>query len=225
MRSAPGLHCGRTAQSSNWLTVQGLSIPVVGRAQFKVRPGRYTLYASRGFEYSVAKVNLEVATSVPRQVQLKIRREVPTPGLVSVDTHIHTLTRSGHGDSTEEERMHTIAGEGIELAIATDHNHHADYRPTQKSTETLPFFTSVIGNEVTTKTGHFNAFPISPDSPVPDYKLGDWTKLMASMRATPGVKVIVLNHPRNIHSKFSPMAAENFNHATGRNLYGAPYSF
>ena len=196
-----------------------------GRAQFKVRPGRYTLYASRGFEYSVAKVNLEVATSVPRQVQLKIRREVPTPGLVSVDTHIHTLTRSGHGDSTEEERMHTIAGEGIELAIATDHNHHADYRPIQKSTETLPFFTSVIGNEVTTKTGHFNAFPISPDSPVPDYKLGDWTKLMASIRATPGVKVIVLNHPRNIHSKFSPMAAENFNHATGRNLYGAPYSF
>jgi len=196
-----------------------------GSARFKVRPGRYTLYASRGFEYSVAKMKLEVASDATRKVRLNIRREVPTPGLVSVDTHIHTLTRSGHGDSSEEERMHTIAGEGIELAIATDHNHHANYLPVQKSSGTLPFFTSVIGNEVTTKTGHFNAFPILPDSPVPDYKLGDWTKLMASIRATPGVRVIVLNHPRNIHSKFSPMAPENFNHATGQNLYGAPYSF
>ena len=196
-----------------------------GSACFKVRPGRYTLYASRGFEYSVAKVKLEVADNSDRQLKLKIRREVPTPGLVSVDTHIHTLTRSGHGDSTEEERMHTISGEGIELAIATDHNHHADYRPVQKSSGTLPFFTSVIGNEVTTKTGHFNAFPIVAGSEVPDYKLGDWTKLMASMRAIPGVRVIVLNHPRNMHSKFSPMAVENFNHATGQNRYGAPYSF
>jgi hypothetical protein len=173
----------------------------------------------------VAKVKLKVAGDSNRQLKLKIRREVPTPGLVSVDTHIHTLTRSGHGDSTEEERMHTISGEGIELAIATDHNHHADYRPVQKSSGTLPFFTSVIGNEVTTKTGHFNAFPIVAGSEVPDYKVGDWSKLMASIRATPGVRVIVLNHPRNMHSKFSPMAVENFNHATGQNLYGAPYGF
>ena len=175
-------------------------------------PGRYTLYASRGFEYSIKKINLEVNGNATRKVQLKIRREVPTPGLVSVDSHIHTLTRSGHGDSSEEERMHTIAGEGIELAIATDHNHHADYLPVQKNTGTTSFFTSVIGNEVTTETGHFNAFPILPDSSVPDYKLGDWTKLMASIRATPGVRVIVLNHPRNIHSKFSPMSALSLIH-------------
>ncbi len=203
----------------------GVIYTSTGKALFKVLPGRYTLYASRGFEYSMKKINLEVNGNAIRKVQLKIRREVPTPGLVSVDSHIHTLTRSGHGDSSEEERMHTIAGEGIELAIATDHNHHADYLPVQKNTGTTSFFTSVIGNEVTTETGHFNAFPILPDSSVPDYKLGDWTKLMASIRATPGVRVIVLNHPRNIHSKFSPMSADNFNHATGQNLYGAPYSF
>ncbi len=196
-----------------------------GRARIGLLPGRYTVYASRGFEYSVAKTEVEIAPDKPAKLNLQIRREVPTPGLIGTDTHIHTLTRSGHGDSKEEERMHTIAGEGIEFAVATDHNHHADYRPVQKVTGTSAFFTSVIGNEVTTKTGHFNAFPIAPKSPVPDYKLGDWTKLMAAMRTTPGVRVVVLNHPRNTHSGFSPVAAENFNPVTGRNLYGAPYTF
>jgi len=196
-----------------------------GRARIGLLPGRYTVYASRGFEYSVAKTEVEIKANKFASLNLQLQREVPTPGLIATDTHIHTLTRSGHGDSNEEERMHTIAGEGIELAVATDHNHHADYRPVQKATGTSTFFTSVIGNEVTTKTGHFNAFPIAPKSPVPDYKLGDWTKLMAAMRATPGVRVVVLNHPRNTHSGFSPVAAENFNPVTGRNLYGAPYTF
>ena len=196
-----------------------------GQVSIGLLPGSYTVFASRGFEYSMAKKAVEISVKKLTNLQLELRREVPTPGLIAADTHIHTLTRSGHGDSTEKERMHTIAGEGIELAVATDHNHHANYRPLQKLTGTSAFFTSVIGNEVTTKTGHFNAFPIAPDSPVPNYKLGDWTKLMATIRSTPGVRVVVLNHPRNIHSGFSPMAAENFNSVTGRNLYGSPYSF
>ena len=196
-----------------------------GQVSIGLLPGSYTVFASRGFEYSMAKKTVEISVKKLTNLQLELRREVPTPGLIAADTHIHTLTRSGHGDSTEKERMHTIAGEGIELAVATDHNHHANYRPLQKTTGTSAFFTSVIGNEVTTKTGHFNAFPIAPDSPVPNYKLGDWTKLMATIRSTPGVRVVVLNHPRNIHSGFSPMAAENFNPVTGRNLYGSPYSF
>jgi len=196
-----------------------------GTARLNLLPGQYTIYASRGFEYSVAKQNVSVNAGKTAHVQLALRHEVPTPGLIATDTHIHTLTRSGHGDSTEVERMHTIAGEGIEFAVATDHNHHADYRPVQKATGTSAFFTAVTGNEVTTKAGHFNAFPIVPDSAVPDAKLTDWTKLMAAIRATPDVRVIVLNHPRNTHSGFSPVAPEHFNRVTGRNLYGEPYSF
>ena len=196
-----------------------------GTARLNLLPGRYTIYASRGFEYSVAKQTVTVNSGKTAHVRLTLRHEVPTPGLIATDTHIHTLTRSGHGDSTEVERMHTIAGEGIEFAVATDHNHHADYRPVQKTTGTTAFFTAVTGNEVTTNAGHFNAFPIVPSSAVPDAKLTDWSKLIPAIRATPDVRVIVLNHPRNTHSGFSPVAPEHFNRVTGRNLYGEPYSF
>ena len=46
-----------------------------------------------------------------------------------MDTHIHTLELSGHGDASVVERALTLAGEGIELAIATEHNRVADYSP------------------------------------------------------------------------------------------------
>lgn len=67
-------------------------------------------------------------------------------------------------------------------------------------------FTSVIGNEVTTKHGHFNAFPMQAGATVPNQQQEDWGKLLPEIRATPGVKVITLNHPRDLHSGFVPLS-------------------
>jgi hypothetical protein len=144
--------------------------------------------------------NVELVEGKQQSVQLGIRREVPTPGLISSDTHIHTLTFSKHGDATLEERMLTIAGEGIELPIATDHNAHADYLEPAVTAGVQSFFTPIMGNEVTGKVGHFNAFPIQPGSPVADFAAEDWPQLIRGMRATPGVKVVTLNHPRDEHT-------------------------
>jgi hypothetical protein len=216
------LHSGKT----DTLALRpGVAYTGDGSAQLGVLPGRYTVYASRGFEYGVAHKQVTVAAGETAVVPLEIRREVPTPNLVACDTHIHTLTFSGHGDSTTEERMLTIAGEGIELAVSTDHNHHADYQPAAVKTATSQHFTTVIGNEVTTKTAHFNAFPIEPDSPLPNHELSDWTQLMQAMRAVPGVRVITLNHPRDDHTSFTPLDPEHFNPVSGAHLDGEPYTF
>ena len=104
-------------------------------------------------------------------IGLTMQREVATPGFVACDTHIHTLTFSGHGDSSLEERMITLAAEGVELPIATDHNHTTNDRPAKQMLGLARYFTAVSGNEVTTKVGHFNAFPLDPEAPVPDYKI------------------------------------------------------
>ncbi|MBL9209278.1 MAG: CehA/McbA family metallohydrolase [Opitutaceae bacterium] len=192
-----------------------------GRARLGVAPGTYVLHAGRGFEYSVATERVTVAAGDTRRLALTIRREVPTPGLVACDTHIHTLTFSKHGDATLDERMLTIAGEGIELAVATDHNHHADYTEAAARTGMNPHFRSVVGNEVTTKAGHFNAFPVKAGAALPDAQLTDWPALLASIRTVTGARVITLNHPRDVHSNFTPLGPENFNAATG-DLKSAP---
>ena len=102
------------------------------------------------------------------------------------------------------------------MPVATDHNHHTDFVPYQSSAGAQSHFTSVIGNEVTTKVGHFNAFPIKKGSPVPNHKTESWPELFQSIRATPGVEVVLLNHPRNVHSNFSPTDPSHFNPVTGK---------
>ncbi|HRH95632.1 MAG TPA: CehA/McbA family metallohydrolase [Prosthecobacter sp.] len=187
-----------------------------GRASISAPPGDYVVHAGRGFEWSLARQEVSLKAGDTKELHMELRREVDTSGWIAADSHIHTLTFSGHGDAKIEERMLTIAGEGIELAISTDHNHHTDYAPMTASMSVADRFTPVIGNEVTTKHGHFNAFPIQPGAKVVDATEDDWAKLLPAIRATPGVKVITLNHPRDLHSGFVPLGGVQFNPKTGK---------
>lgn len=196
-----------------------------GSARIGLRAGSYTVYASRGFEYGVATQSVRLVAGETKSVRLSLVREVPTPGMVSCDTHVHTFTHSGHGDCTLDERMLTLAGEGIEFPIAADHNTNISYELPQRRTGTGHWFTRVTGNEVTTPAGHFNIFPVAVEGAVPDFRITDWAKLNAALRATPGVRVVVLNHPRNIHNNFQPFAATNFNRVTGYNKRGPDFQF
>ncbi|MES2596898.1 MAG: CehA/McbA family metallohydrolase [Verrucomicrobiota bacterium] len=190
-----------------------------GRATISAPPGDYVLHAGRGFEWSVQRVELSLKAGEIKDVPVKLKREVDTSGWIAADSHIHTLTHSGHGDAKIGERMLTIAGEGIELAIATDHNHHTDYAPVAASVGVAQHFTSVIGNEVTTKQGHFNIFPVAADAKLVDHNELDWAKLVPAMRSTPGVQVITLNHPRDLHSGFVPLGGVQFNAQTGKHRH------
>ena len=82
------------------------------------------------------------------------------------------------------------------------------------------YFTPVVGNEVTTAVGHFNVFPVSAGGPLPDHKLKAWPPLFDSITRRTGAKIVVLNHPRDLHSGYRPFGPEHFNAVTGENLDG-----
>jgi hypothetical protein len=196
-----------------------------GRVTIGLPAGQYTIYAGRGFEYSIAQCAVSLAAGATVKETLSIRREVPTSGYVACDTHVHTLTHSGHGDASIAERMITLAGEGIELPVATDHNVHVDYDPIAGETGVRRHFTPVIGNEVTTPRGHFNIFPVQAGARVPDFKQTDWRLLFDDIDRTPGVKVVILNHARDLHSGVRPFGPALHNALVGENLDGWPLRF
>lgn len=198
----------------------GVVYTSTGRAEFGLPQGKYTIYAGRGFEYSLDSKSIALNAGDRQEVRLKIRREVPTKGYVACDTHTHTLTHSGHGDATIEERMVTLAGEGIELPIATDHNRHIDQRPFAKAAGVERYFTPVIGNEVTTPVGHFNVFPVAADAKPPDFQSKDWKTIFEKIYRTPGVKAVILNHARDLHSGVRPFGSKLHNAVVGENLEG-----
>jgi hypothetical protein len=190
-----------------------------GCARFGLPAGAYTIYAGRGFEYGLDSTRLTLRAGDVVRKQLSIHREVPIKGYVSCDTHIHTLTYSGHGDATLDERVLTLAGEGIDLPIATEHNRQVDYHAAAVKHNVRQYFTPVVGNEVTTTVGHFNIFPVRPEAPAPDHLLKDW-KLLFNNIARTEAPVVILNHPRDRHSDFRPFGPEHHNTVTGENLDG-----
>lgn len=209
------------AKSTDHLAVRpGIVYTSTGQATFGLPAGQYTIYAGRGFAYGIDSASVTLKGGDTVRKKLAIRREVPTPGYVSCDTHVHTLTYSGHGDATMAERMVTLAGEGIELPIATDHNVHVDYTTAADKQRVRSYFTPVIGNEVTTSVGHFNIFPVLANAPIPDYKLKDWKGIFASIAGQTGAKIVILNHPRDLHSGYRPFGPKHHQAVTGDNLDG-----
>jgi hypothetical protein len=209
------------AISSQELAVRtGTIYTLTGRATIALPDGAYTIYAGRGFEYSIAEQQVSLEKADRSEIELSIRREVATPGYVACDTHVHSRTHSGHGDATVDERMITLAGEGIELPIATDHNVNIDHRPFAKALGADRYFTPVIGNEVTTRRGHFNIFPIANGTPAPDHRGEDWESIFQQIEACDGIRMIVLNHARDLHAGFRPFGNNVFNQLVAENIDG-----
>ncbi|QDS96117.1 hypothetical protein FF011L_49240 [Roseimaritima multifibrata] len=205
--------------SSDHLAIRpGTVYTSTGDANIELPAGTYELIAGRGPEYSIARAEIELAEGDQAEVSLSIHRTVNTSGWVACDTHVHTFTHSRHGDATVAERMVTLAGEGIELPIATDHNRHIDYEPSSREANVRQFFTPVIGNEVTTKTAHINIFPVDSGAPLPPHQHADWKSTFEGIFKTPGVRVAILNHARDVHNGTKPFGPKHFNEAAGEML-------
>ncbi|HEY6228044.1 MAG TPA: CehA/McbA family metallohydrolase [Verrucomicrobiae bacterium] len=182
--------------------------------EFDLPQGDWTVSATRGLEWSRTQIKLRVFIGQNATVNIPIAQQLDTPGYIAADTHVHTYTFSGHGDASVDDRIWTLAGEGLELAIATDHNHFTDYKPRQDALGASAYYTSVIGNEITTDNGHFNGFPFKVDSQKPNHKETNWVKLVADIRSK-GAQYVILNHPRWPAITNSPFSIWGLNRADG----------
>jgi hypothetical protein len=172
-----------------------------GDFSFSLPAGKYKVYASRGFEYGVDSAVFILQAGEKITKEFKLKHEVALKDWVSVDTHVHTLEYSGHGDATMKERILTIAGEGLDYAVITEHNKVVDISSTVKNMKMDKWFTPIAGDELTTAVGHFNLFPAS--SP-PVHDVNGWREVNENIRKNKEVKVVVLNHARDVHNGFRP---------------------
>jgi hypothetical protein len=172
-----------------------------GNFSFTLPAGRYKIYASRGFEYGVDSVELDLSLRQNLSRQLKLKHEVNLKDWVSVDTHLHTLEHSGHGDATMKERILTIAGEGLDYAVITEHNKVVNIEDSVKRMKMDKWFTPIAGDELTTNVGHFNIFPA--DSALP-HEVNNWAELNENLKKNKDVKIVILNHARDMHNGFRP---------------------
>lgn len=192
------------------------------RERLKLPPGSYTLFAGRGFEYSVDSIQLTVVKSEQEQHTMKLTKQVETSGWICSDTHIHTNTYSGHGDASIQERAVTIAGEGIEFPVMTDHNQYVDLVPVIAASggNLSALYTPVTGVEVTTQVGHFNVFDLSMNAPLIEHRAKNWDEISSDIQRAGHDKVVILNHARDIHNNFRPFDPARYIASAGMRVDG-----
>jgi hypothetical protein len=143
-----------------------------GSLTMTVRPGTYTVVVSRGMEYNTFEVaEVELKPGKITTVIAEIERVIHTPGYIGADFHLHSINSLDSAE-TMEDRIRSFAGEGLEYAVATDHNFVTDYSPTITAMGFEAFMNSAVGLELTTMNrGHFNAFPLAlGDGQLPEEK-------------------------------------------------------
>lgn len=174
-----------------------------GRIRTQFKPGDYTLVVSRGPEYNLFEKQVSVKAGQVARVTAVLERVVDTSGYLSGDFHLHALGSIDSGlDNTV--RVHTVAAEGLEVAVSTDHNYVTDYRPYIDNSNLQDWVTSVVGLELTTfEAGHFNAFPVERQISSMNRGSIRWqdvppAQIFSTLRgmAPENGNIIQVNHPR-----------------------------
>ncbi len=191
-----------------------------GIVTFSLPVGNYKAYATAGFQYGVDSFQFSVRRGDTIKRNFYIRKELELPGWIACDPHIHTLTYSGHGDASMTERLITIAAEGIQLPVITEHNRITVIDSLARSLNLRRYFTPVAGDEYTTNVGHFNVFPWKGGDLAPEHRVENWESVSAKLGKPEGQQIIILNHARDLHNNFIPFGPQRHIGIAGEALDG-----
>lgn len=135
-----------------------------GTGSVDLPDGSYVAVASRGPEYEIdTSAPFTVAAGLGAEVELTVVRSVETDGWISADLHVHALPSPDSGVALAE-RVVTMAAEGVEFFVSTDHDAVTDYAPVIEALGLEPWVQSAVGVETTTvEVGHFLGFPLHHD--------------------------------------------------------------
>ncbi|MFT7622542.1 MAG: hypothetical protein ACI9WU_001715 [Myxococcota bacterium] len=171
-----------------------------GTQTLPVPPGTYQLTATRGFEYEIDRTEVTVEAGGTASWTPVLVRSVDTTGWIAADFHLHSEW-SVDSNIPLRQRILSCAAEGVEYAVATDHDVITDYAPF-----VLPSIADHIvvaqGVEISTQPwGHINVWPLERDvdktgfGSIPWFQL-DLDGLMDVLAPeTPG-RVVQINHGR-----------------------------
>ena len=172
-----------------------------GEIERELAPGRYKLLVTSGIERNAKSFMVNLRAGQRQTLEARLARAIATPGWISADLHLHQAP-SVDADISLPIRVVSVAAEGVELAVATDHYVVTDLAPTvaflrERGVLSNKMLT-VAGTEVSTvghRFGHFNVFPLSPERNV-IYDSTTPSELFADARRKSPGGVLQVNHPR-----------------------------
>lgn len=177
-----------------------------------IPPGRYRLTATRGLEYDLVQIEIEVPGPgrEVRAPRLEPRRVIALRGALSADLHVHAEA-SDDSAMSNRARLRSMLAEGLDVMVTTDHDHLGYFEPALDALGVRDRIHVIQGVEVTSSApslaapwtiGHHNAWPLRYAArlhrkgapPSQNLRVAD---LYALLRRDYGAEVVQLNHPRS----------------------------
>jgi hypothetical protein len=201
---ARGEHQRTTAFDGSDRFIEGVWWTKDGRLSAQVRPGSYDLIVTRGPEYEITRKAIVLRAGAFDAEQVALVRAYTSDGWVAGDLHLHAQPSTDSAVPLAD-RVASCAAEGLEVAIATDHNFITDYAPVIASSGLDPWLLGMPGMELTTsEMGHFNGYPLRVDpgstrggefrwAGQPPQALFDQLRALA---VDPHQAIVQVNHPR-----------------------------
>jgi hypothetical protein len=184
-----------------WESFKNSCFPPKEGKEAKLPVGTYLLTASRGPEYSMDKKIVEILKNEQQELIFRIDRVLKTPNLISVDPHMHT--QKSDGSVRIPERIKSVAAEGVDVAVATDHNYITDYYPVLQKLGLNKYLAVIKGNEVTVSgLIHYNTYALKYRPEEEDngaiYPVSDEASpLFERSRKKDPKAILQVNHPRS----------------------------
>jgi hypothetical protein len=176
-----------------------------GLAEVSLPGGKYRVTASRGPEYAVASADLDLAPGAHADRTLALARILDTSGYLACDFHQHTMLGADAPVSAVDRVIANVA-EGVEIAVASEHNVVADLEPIVRDLRLTRELVSISGDELTSDAsrrpwGHANVFPLvsDPSKPrggAPLVRDREAHEVFDQLRRA-GDVVVQVNHPRS----------------------------
>lgn len=196
-------HRGEWLDRESWALGIGQWVLLArGRAALSLPPGRYRITATRGMEYAALDLGtVEIAPGRGAVVRGVLRRVVDTEGEIAGEFHVHA-DPSFDCRVPLDQRVLSLAVEGVEVFASTDHDALGDFAPAIRALGLERHIHWMPGDEVTppdnTGLGHFGAYPLRPGfDPMMDPLHGGGSltvaQIVARMRSV--APVVQLNHP------------------------------
>jgi hypothetical protein len=199
-----GEHQRTTAFDGSDRYIEGVWWTKDGRLSAQVRPGTYDLIVTRGPEYEITQKPIVLRAGAFDAEQLALVRAYTSDGWVAGDLHLHARPSTDSAVPLAD-RVTSCAAEGLEVAIATDHNYITDYAPAIASSGLDPWLLGIPGMELTTaEMGHFNGYPLRVDPGSTRGGEFQWAHQspkglfdqLRGLAIDPAQAIVQVNHPR-----------------------------
>jgi len=190
-----------TDDDDYWESHKNSTFPDANGSEVALPIGAYRVSASRGPEFSIDERDVQILEGETATLVFRIDRVIDRPDLISIDPHLHTL--ESDGAVSVEERVRALVAEGVDVAIATDHNFPVDYRPALEKLGLGDELTVFAGAEVTVPERlDYNTYPMTVqpgkhNHGAIDSLSTDLTALFRASRARDDGVILQINHPRS----------------------------